>query len=82
MSEVLDKKMDMQNLVEEYRLMLQEFFTWLDTLIKRGENADKGRGNNIAQRVALLEQLTAEASQGKAKLATLNSKVLQSSTIQ
>lgn len=68
--------MDMQNLVEEYRMMLQEFFTWLDTLIKRGENADKGRGNNIAQRVALLEQLTAEASQGKPKLATLNSKVI------
>ena len=72
---MLDKKMDMQNLVEEYRMMLQDFFTWLDTLIKRAENADKGRGNNIAQRVTLMEQLTAETCQGKPKLATLSTKV-------
>lgn len=72
---MLDKKMDMQNLVEEYRMMLQDFFTWLDTLIKRAENADKGRGNNIAVRVSLLAQLTAETSQGKPKLADLAVKV-------
>ncbi len=72
---MLDKKMDMQNLVEEYRMMLQDFFTWLDTLIKRAENADKGRGNIIAQRVTLMEQLTAETCQGKPKLATLSTKV-------
>lgn len=70
--------MDMQNLVEEYRMMLQDFFSWLDALIKRAENADKGKGNNIAQRVALLEQLTAETSQGKPKLSTLNTKVSSS----
>jgi hypothetical protein len=74
-SEVLEKKMDKQNLVEEYRMMLQDFFTWLDTLIKRAENADKGRGNIIAQRVTVMEQLTAETSQGKPKLATLSTKV-------
>ena len=74
-SQVLDKKMDMQNLVEEYRMMLQDFFTWLDTMIKRAENADKGRGNNIAQRVAILEQLNAETSQGKPKLSTITTKV-------
>lgn len=68
----------MQNLVEEYRMMLQDFFSWLDALIKRAENADKGKGNNIAQRVALLEQLTAETSQGKPKLSTLNTKVSSS----
>lgn len=67
--------MDMQNSVEEYRMMLQDFFTWLDTLIKRAENADKGRCNNIAVRVSLLEQLTAETSQGKPKLAALAVKV-------
>ena len=77
-SQVLDKKMDMQNLVEEYRMMLQDFFSWLDTLIKRAENADKGRGNTIAQRVSLLEQLTAETGQGKPKLATLTTKVIVS----
>ena len=77
-SQVLDKKMDMQNLVEEYRMMLQDFFSWLDTLIKRAENADKGRGNTIAQRVSLLEQLTAETGQGKPKLATLTTKVIAS----
>lgn len=65
----------MQNLVEEYRMMLQDFFSWLDTLIKRAESADKGRGSNIAQRVSLLEQLTAETSQGRPKLATLTTKV-------
>ena len=77
-SQVLDKKMDMQNLVEEYRMMLQDFFSWLDTLIKRAENADKGRGNTIAQRVSLLEQLTAETGPGKPKLATLTTKVIAS----
>lgn len=59
-------------------MMLQDFFSWLDALIKRAENADKGKGNNIAQRVALLEQLTAETSQGKPKLSTLNTKVSSS----
>lgn len=79
---VLDKKMDMQNSVEVYRMMLQDFFTWLDTLIKRAENADKGRGNTIAQRVSLLEQLTAETSQGKPKLAALTTKVILAPSVE
>lgn len=74
-TEVLDRKMDMQNVVEEYRIMLQDFFGWLDTLLKRAEGADKGRGMAISSRVALLEQLTAETSQGRPKLAAMTTKV-------
>lgn len=66
----------MQNAVEEYRITLQDFFTWLDTLVSRAETADRGRGMGIAQRVALLEQLTAESSQGKPRLAAITSKVV------
>lgn len=71
----MDAKTDMQNQVEEYRNTLQDFFSWLDTLIKRAENADKGRGMSIAQRVGILEQLTGEISQGKPKLLSITSKV-------
>ena len=70
--------MDMQNVVEEYRAMLQDFFTWLDTLLKRAECADKGRGMSIAPRVSILEQLTAETSQGKPKLSSISTKVRNS----
>ena len=69
--------MDLQNVVEEYRTMLQDFLTWLDTLVKRAESADKGRGMKIAQRVSLLEQLTSETSQGKPKLSSISIKVIR-----
>lgn len=74
-SDVLDKKLDRQNCVEEYRLQLQDFYLWLDSLLKRSENADRGHGQNISQRVLLLEELAAESHQGKSKLAEISSKV-------
>ena len=74
-SDVLDKKMDRQNIVEEYRMQLQEFYTWLDSLVKRSENADRGHGLDIAQRVVKFEELTADSHQGKTKLAALSAKV-------
>ncbi len=74
-TDVLDKKIDRQNIVEEYRMQLQEFYTWLDSLVKRSENADRGHGLNIAERVVMFEKLTAESHQGKTKLAALSTKV-------
>ena len=68
----------MQSKVDDYRLELQDLYTWLDTLGKRAESADKGRGLHIAQRVSLLEQLTAEANTGKPKLQALSTKVYYS----
>ena len=65
----------MQTAVDEYRVQLQDFYTWLETVGKRAESADKGRGLHIAQRVSLLEQLTAEANTGKPKLQALQTKV-------
>ena len=56
-------------------MQLQEFYTWLDSLVKRSENADRGHGLDIAQRVVKFEELTADSHQGKTKLAALSAKV-------
>ena len=72
---MLDKKTDRQNLIEDYRLQLHEFYSWIDSLAKRSEGADRGHGQTTGQRVQLLEQLAAESLQGKGKLAAVSSKV-------
>lgn len=67
--------MEMQNCVEGYRMQLQEFYNWLDSLVKRAENCDRGHGQKISQRLTLVEQLVSDSNQGKGKLHALSKEV-------
>lgn len=64
-----------QNVIEAYRLAVQEMHQWFDYLIKKIDVLDKGSGLNCAQKLAAISEIKAEfLAEGPKKQADLKQK--------